>query len=93
MAVGNADGTGDGAMVASDVRALARRYCREGVPVEYQEFRGASHIEAAAYFDPERGPFLQARFAGLPFPNNCSSLDTSSHRWLTRTATVIGRRR
>ena len=76
MAVGNADGKGDGAMVAADVKALARRYCREGVPVEYQEFQDASHIEAAAYFEPETGPFLQDRFAGLPFPDNCSSLET-----------------
>jgi hypothetical protein len=44
--------------------------------VDYQEFGGASHIEAAAYFEPETGPFLQDRFAGLPFPNNCSSLET-----------------
>jgi hypothetical protein len=77
MAVGNADGKGDGAMVAADVKALASRYCREGVPVEYQEIQGASHIEAAAYFEPETGPFLQGRFAGLPFPNNCSSVSTS----------------
>lgn len=74
MAVGNADGKGDGAMVAADVKALARRYCHEGVPVEYQEFQGASHIEAAAYFEPETGPFLQDRFAGLPAPDNCASV-------------------
>lgn len=76
IAVGNADGRGDGAMVAADAKALARLYCREGVPVEYQEFQGASHIQAAAYFEPETGPFLQDRFAGLPFPNTCASLET-----------------
>lgn len=74
VAIGNADGKGDGAMVASDVKALARKYCGEGVPVEYQEYRGASHIEAAAYFEPETGPFLQDRLAGAPFLSNCSSL-------------------
>ena len=74
MSIGNADGKGDGAMVAADVNALARLYCRDGVPVDYQEFKGASHIEAAAYFEPEAGPFLQDRFAGLPFPNTCASL-------------------
>src|SRR5581483_6994197 len=74
MAVGNADGRGDGAMVAADVKALARRYCREGLAVDYQEYPKASHIEAAAFFEPETGPFLQARFAGLPFVDNCSSL-------------------
>lgn len=76
IAVGNADGKGDGAMVAADARTLARLYCREGVPVEYQEFQGASHIQAAAYFEPETGPFLQDRFAGVPFPNTCASLAT-----------------
>ena len=74
MAVGNVDGTGDGAMVAGDVKALARHYCREGVAVDYQEYQGASHITAGAYFDPQTGVFLQDRFAGAPFPNNCSSL-------------------
>jgi hypothetical protein len=74
MAVGNVDGKGDGAMVAGDVQALARHYCREGVPVDYQEYPGASHVQAAAYFEPETGPFLQARFAGAPFVSNCSSL-------------------
>ena len=74
MAVGNVDGKGDGAMVAGDVEALARHYCQEGVPVDYQEYKGASHIEAGAFFDPQTGPFLQARFAGTPFVGDCSSL-------------------
>jgi hypothetical protein len=74
MAIGNADGKGDGAMTAGAVKALARQYCREGVSVEYQEFQGASHVQAAAYFEPETGPFLQDRFAGAPFVSNCSSL-------------------
>ena len=77
MAVGNVDGTGDGAMVAADVRALARRYCGEGVPVEYQEYQGFSHVDAGALFEPQTGPFLQARLAGVPFLGNCSSLGTS----------------
>jgi hypothetical protein len=74
MAIGNADGQGDGAMVAADVKALARRYCREGVPVDYQEYPGISHVEAAALFEPQTGPFLQDRFAGAPFVSNCASL-------------------
>ena len=74
MAVGNVDGTGDGAMPAADVKALARHYCSKGVPVDYQEYRGAGHIEAAALFDPQTGPFLQARFAGVPAVNNCATL-------------------
>ncbi|MHB8671376.1 MAG: lipase family protein [Acidimicrobiales bacterium] len=74
MGVGNVDGKGDGAMSAVDVKALARRYCSEGVPVDYQEYPGASHVEAAALFEPQTGPFLQDRFAGAPFVNNCSTL-------------------
>ena len=74
MGVGNVDGKGDGAMVAADVKALARHFCSEGVPVDYQEYSGASHTEAGAYFDPQTGPFLQARFAGAPPVSNCRSL-------------------
>jgi hypothetical protein len=74
MAVGNADGTGDGVMVTSDVRSLARHYCQEGVSVQFQEYRGASHEDAGALFEPQTGPFLQERFAGLPFVSNCASL-------------------
>jgi Secretory lipase len=74
MGIGNVDGKGDGAMSAVDVKALARHYCRQGVPVDYQEYRGASHVTAGAFFDPQTGPFLQERFAGVPFVGNCSSL-------------------
>lgn len=74
MAVGNSDGKGDGAMVAADVETLARKYCAEGVPVEFQEYPGFSHEEAGAPFDPQTGPFLQARFAGVPPASNCALL-------------------
>jgi hypothetical protein len=75
MAVGNADGTGDGAMVAADVRALASQYCEQGVPVLYQEYEGADHLAAAALFEPQTGPYLQARLSGLPPVSNCAQLD------------------
>jgi hypothetical protein len=74
MAVGNSDGTGDGAMVAADVRALARKFCAEGVPVQFQEYPGFSHEAAGAPFDPQTGPFLQSRFAGAPVASNCALL-------------------
>lgn len=74
MGVGNADGVGDGVMNASDVEGLARSYCHQGVPVEFQEYPGASHEEAGAFFEPQTGPFLQARLAGLPFVGDCASL-------------------
>ena len=71
MGVGNVDGKGDGVMRADDVANLAREYCGQGVPVEYQEYRGAQHPAAGAFFEPATGPFLQERFAGAPFPGNC----------------------
>ena len=77
MGVGNSDGTGDGVMVAADVEALARHYSQQGVPVDFQGYTGASHEEAGAFFEPQTGPFLQARFAGAPFVGNCWSLSSS----------------
>ena len=46
--VGNADGTGDGIMVAGDVEALAHEYCKQGLPVTFDEYTGLPHTEAAA---------------------------------------------
>ena len=72
MGVGNSDGKGDGVMNARDVQALADEYCRQGVPVQFEEYQGASHESAGAFFEPQTGPFLVDRFAGAPFPGNCS---------------------
>jgi hypothetical protein len=74
MAVGNSDGTGDGAMPAADVKALAQHYCHEGVPVLYEEYQGLDHLAAAAAFEPQTGAFLQARLAGAPFLDSCATL-------------------
>ncbi|MHB2023649.1 MAG: lipase family protein [Mycobacteriales bacterium] len=74
MAVGNADGTGDGVMVTADVEALAHEYCQQGVPVSFTVYSGANHDEAALRFEPAAVSFLAARFAGLPFTSNCSSV-------------------
>jgi hypothetical protein len=74
MGVGNVDGKGDGVMRADDVAGLAREYCGQGVPVEYHEYDGADHPAAGAFFEPETGPFLQARFTGAPFADSCASL-------------------
>jgi hypothetical protein len=76
MGEGNSDGTGDGAMVAADAVALAQKYCSEGVPVAFEEYPGAAHEEAAAAFEPQTGPFLQARFAGVPFATDCTAIGT-----------------
>jgi hypothetical protein len=73
MAMGNVDGKGDGAMVAADAKALAAHYCSQGVPVTYQEYAGASHQAAAALFEPQTALFFQARFAGLPYGDDCAT--------------------
>jgi hypothetical protein len=70
MGVGNSDGKGDGVMRAGDVKALAAEYCRQGVTVQYEEYQGAPHEAAGAFFEPETGPFLVERFAGVPFTGN-----------------------
>jgi hypothetical protein len=72
MGVGDSDGTGDEVMVDADVAALAHKYCSEGVQVLFEEYPGASHEEAGAFFEPQTGPFLQARFAGVPFVGDCA---------------------
>jgi Secretory lipase len=74
LGVGNVDGRGDGVMSAGDVKALAHQYCKEGVTVQYREYKHASHITAGAFFDPQTGPFLQARLAGIPMRGNCRSV-------------------
>ena len=73
MGAGNSDGKGDGVMSAADVESLAHHYCQEGVPVDLQEYQGASHEAAGAFFEPQTGAFFAARFAGAPFVNDCSS--------------------
>jgi Secretory lipase len=71
--VGNADGTGDGIMVAGDVEALAHEYCTQGVPVTFDEYPGLEHTEAAVPFETDAMTFLTNLFLGLP-RNGCSSI-------------------
>ena len=73
MAVGNADGVGDGVMVAGDVEALAHEYCRQGVPVELAVYKGAVHTEAALHFETPAVTFLLERFAGVAAAGNCAT--------------------
>jgi hypothetical protein len=74
IGVGNADGTGDGVMVANDVRALAHTYCRRGVSLQFHEYKGQDHTGAAVRFVPEAVAFVTERLLGLPVPNDCSSV-------------------
>ncbi|HEY3951948.1 MAG TPA: lipase family protein [Streptosporangiaceae bacterium] len=74
LGVGNADGTGDGIMVAADVQALAHEYCQQGVPVSFDEYSGLEHTEAAVPFEAHALTFLTSLFLGLPPSNGCSSI-------------------
>jgi len=74
LAVGDADGTGDGVMVAADVEALAHEYCTQGVPLNLKVYQGENHQEAAVTYEPAAVEFLEERFAGLPFSTGCSSV-------------------
>jgi hypothetical protein len=74
IGVGNADGTGDGVMVAADDEALAHTYCQRGVSVEFQTYKGQTHTDAALAFEPVALPFLSNLLTGAPAPNNCSSI-------------------
>jgi hypothetical protein len=64
-------GPGDGVMIAGDVRTLAREYCSRGVSVEYGEYDATDHIGTAAPWMTTTVPWLAARFAGLPAPEDC----------------------
>jgi hypothetical protein len=74
LGVGNADGTGDGIMVAGDVQALAHEYCQRGVPVTFDQYAGLQHTPAAVPFEAHALSFLEALFAGLPPANGCASI-------------------
>jgi len=78
LGVGNADGTGDGIMIAGDVEALAHEYCQRGVPVTFDEYYGLQHTPAAVPFEAHALTFLEALFAGSPAPNGCSSIGTGN---------------
>jgi len=71
MVAGNADGKGDGVMIAADQAKLAAEYCGQGVPVQYQELQGADHSDAGATFIGMPEAWLAPRFAGVPAPSNC----------------------
>jgi hypothetical protein len=67
-------GPGDGVMIAGDVRTLARQYCQQGVPVQYDEYPLFAHIETASPWILSAVPWLSERFAGRPAPQNCSGI-------------------
>jgi hypothetical protein len=66
-------GEGDGVMIAGDVRSLAREYCSRGVAVDYTQYP-LGHIGTAVPWVSSAIPWLAARFAGQPAPQNCASI-------------------
>lgn len=74
LGVGKSDSTGDGIMVAGDVEALAHEYCKQGLPVTFDEYTGLDHTEAAVPFMADAATFLANLFAGGPANNGCSSI-------------------
>jgi hypothetical protein len=67
-------GEGDGVMIAGDVRSLAREYCERGDKILYNQYP-LGHITAAVPWVTTAVPWLEARFAGLPAPENCASIE------------------
>jgi hypothetical protein len=66
---------GDGVMIAGDVRTLARDYCAKGnKTVWYEEYEDYSHISSLLLWLPNSIAWIKERFAGLPAPQNCSSI-------------------
>ena len=78
VGVGNADGTGDGVMVARDVEALGHTYCERGVSVQFNEYKGDDHTNAAIPFEIGALAFITERLSGLPVTNGCASVGTGN---------------
>ncbi|WP_405497410.1 lipase family protein [Streptomyces sp. NBC_00096] len=68
-------GTGDGVMVAGDVRALARQYCDKGdASIKYRQYDLLSHVGAAVPWAPAALGWLNDRFAGRTPPSDCGRI-------------------
>ena len=67
-------GAGDGVMIAGDVRTLARDYCAKGTKVHYEQYDALSHIWSVPIWLLNSIGWIKQRFAGLPAPDNCSSI-------------------
>jgi len=67
-------GAGDGVMIAGDVRTLARDYCAKGTKVHYEQYNSLSHIWSVPIWLLNSIAWIKQRFAGVPAPENCSSI-------------------
>jgi len=70
----NGIGAGDGVMIAGDVRTLARYYCAKGTKVHYEQYKSLSHIWSVPIWLHNSIAWVKQRFAGVPAPENCSSI-------------------
>jgi hypothetical protein len=78
LANGNADGTGDDVMIAGDVEGLAHTYCQRGVDVQFSEYQGDAHEQAAVPFEAAALPFLTQALSGVKPANGCASIGTGN---------------
>jgi hypothetical protein len=67
-------GAGDGVMIAGDVRTLALDYCANGTTVHYEQYDDLTHVSSLLPWLPNSIDWIMERFAGLPAPDNCSSI-------------------
>ncbi|MFG2723371.1 lipase family protein [Streptomyces sp. NPDC048416] len=67
--------TGDGVMVAGDVRSLARQYCATGnTSIKFEQYGLLSHVGATVPWAPAALSWLNDRFAGRPAPSDCGRI-------------------
>ncbi|MFI6684075.1 lipase family protein [Streptomyces sp. NPDC050485] len=72
-------GTGDGVMVAGDVRALARQYCATGNnSIAFHQYNLLSHVPVAAAWAPGAIGWLGDRFAGKTAPSDCGHIPSGN---------------
>ncbi|MFE9552333.1 lipase family protein [Streptomyces sp. NPDC006692] len=72
-------GTGDGVMVAGDVRALARQYCATGNDsIAFHQYNLLSHVPVAAAWAPGAIGWLDDRFAGRKAPSDCGHIPSGN---------------
>ena len=78
LGVGNADGTGDGVIMAAEVAGLANHYCQRGAPVQFDEYQQMDHLKAGGPFEAHAFALIQAWLAGATPPSGCSSISGGS---------------
>ncbi|WP_329466872.1 lipase family protein [Streptomyces sp. NBC_01431] len=72
-------GTGDGVMVAGDVRSLARQYCATGNDsIAFHQYNLLSHVPVAAAWAPGAIGWLDDRFADRKAPSDCGHIPSGN---------------